>query len=105
MLDKAIDPTCDPASLRAVAEALAAEAAEFVRRRRGEVFGAGSDGESDSAHSADPAVRAKSTPTDPVTVVDTETERLLRDRLAVLRPGDPILGGGGGGAGGPVGGA
>jgi myo-inositol-1(or 4)-monophosphatase len=38
------------------------------------------------------AVRAKSTPTDPVTVVDTETERLLRDRLAVLRPGEAILG-------------
>src|ERR1700743_1687782 len=92
MLDKAIDPTCDPASLRAVAEALAAEAAEFVRRRRGEGFGAGADGESDSAHSADPAVRAKSTPTDPVTVVDTETERLLRDRLADLRPGEPVLG-------------
>jgi myo-inositol-1(or 4)-monophosphatase len=42
-------------------------------------------------------VRAKSTPTDPVTVVDTETERLLRDRLAALRPGDPILGEEGGG--------
>jgi myo-inositol-1(or 4)-monophosphatase len=37
-------------------------------------------------------VRTKSTPTDPVTVVDTETERLLRDRLAVLRPGEHILG-------------
>lgn len=43
------------------------------------------------------AVRAKSTPTDPVTVVDTETERLLRDRLAQLRPGDSILGEEGGG--------
>ncbi|SPM37400.1 Archaeal fructose-1,6-bisphosphatase or related enzyme of inositol monophosphatase family, partial [Mycobacterium rhizamassiliense] len=74
-----------------VAETLATEAAEFVRRRRAEVFGvhagdAGSD-----------AVRSKSTPTDPVTVVDTETERLLRDRLAQLRPGDPILGEEGGG--------
>lgn len=37
-------------------------------------------------------MRAKSTPTDPVTVVDTEAERFLRDRLAQLRPGDPILG-------------
>jgi myo-inositol-1(or 4)-monophosphatase len=37
-------------------------------------------------------VRAKSTPTDPVTVVDTETERLLRVRLAELRPGEHILG-------------
>jgi myo-inositol-1(or 4)-monophosphatase len=43
------------------------------------------------------AVRSKTTPTDPVTVVDTETERLLRDRLAQLRPGDPILGEEGGG--------
>ncbi len=42
-------------------------------------------------------MRSKSTPTDPVTVVDTETERLLRDRLAQLRPGEPILGEEGGG--------
>jgi myo-inositol-1(or 4)-monophosphatase len=77
--------------LRSVAETLAAEAAEFVRRRRAEVFGADA-GSADSS-----AVRSKSTPTDPVTVVDTETERLLRDRLAQLRPGDPILGEEGGG--------
>ena len=64
------------------------EAADFVRRRRAEVFGAGSSAE----RRARPAVRAKSTPTDPVTIVDTETERLLRDRLAELRPGDPIVG-------------
>ncbi len=83
--------------LRRVAETLAAEAAAFVRRRRAEVFGtdAGSD---DSG-----AVRSKSTPTDPVTVVDTETERLLRDRLAELRPGDPILGEEGGGPADPAG--
>ncbi|MGV0717795.1 inositol monophosphatase family protein [Mycolicibacterium sp. XJ662] len=77
----------DPVQLRKVAEQLADEAATFVAQRRTEVFG-------DTA--ADPdsgsAVRAKSTPTDPVTVVDTETERLLRDRLAVLRPGEPVLG-------------
>ncbi|SOX53259.1 inositol monophosphatase, partial [Mycobacterium ahvazicum] len=81
----------EPAQLRAVAETLAAEAAEFVRSRRAEVFGAHAGG-TDSG-----AVRSKSTPTDPVTVVDTETERLLRDRLAELRPGDPILGEEGGG--------
>jgi myo-inositol-1(or 4)-monophosphatase len=73
-----------------VAETLAAEAAEFVRHRRAEVFGAAAVADSG-------AVRSKSTPTDPVTVVDTETERLLRDRLAQLRPGDPILGEEGGG--------
>ncbi|OMC50793.1 inositol monophosphatase [Mycobacterium sp. IS-2888] len=81
----------DPAPLRSVAETLAAEAAEFVRARRAEVFGAAA-GAPDSG-----AVRSKSTPTDPVTVVDTETERLLRDRLAQLRPGEPILGEEGGG--------
>ncbi|OBI46780.1 inositol monophosphatase family protein [Mycobacterium colombiense] len=80
--------------LRSVAETLATEAASFVRRRRAEVFGAEAGGlqTPDSG-----AVRSKSTPTDPVTVVDTETERLLRDRLAELRPGDPILGEEGGG--------
>lgn len=70
-----------------MAEQLAAEAADFVRRRRGEIFGAGR-GE---------AVRTKSTPTDPVTLVDLETEQLIRDRLAGLRPGDPIIGEEGGG--------
>jgi myo-inositol-1(or 4)-monophosphatase len=82
--------------LRDVAKQIAAEAAEFVRRRRAEVFGesaeAGGPGEAVPG-----TVRAKSTPTDPVTVVDTETERLLRDRLTQLRPGDPVLGEEGGG--------
>ncbi|MET0450439.1 MAG: inositol monophosphatase family protein [Mycobacterium sp.] len=77
----------DPASLRAVAERLAKEAADFVRRRRTEVFGIGA-----TQSEADSAVRTKSTPTDPVTVVDTETERMLRERLAELRPDDPIVG-------------
>lgn len=81
----------DPAPLRSVAETLAAEAAAFVRARRGEVFGAAAGAPGSGA------VRSKSTPTDPVTVVDTETERLLRDRLSQLRPGEPILGEEGGG--------
>jgi myo-inositol-1(or 4)-monophosphatase len=75
----------DPVLLRSIAERLATEAAEFVRRRRAEVFG-------DPRPDAGPAVRAKSTPTDPVTIVDTETERLLRARLAELRPGEHVLG-------------
>ena len=83
----------DPVLLRSVAERLATEAAEFVRRRRVEVFG-------NPQPDAVSAVRAKSTPTDPVTVVDTETERLLRDRLAELRPGEQILGEEGGSTGG-----
>lgn len=76
-----------PVTLRAVAEELATEAADYVRRRRTEVFGGPSGALPDSS-----AVRSKSTPTDPVTVVDTETERLLRDRLADLRPGEQVLG-------------
>ncbi|MCW2562619.1 MAG: inositol monophosphatase/fructose,6-bisphosphatase family protein [Mycobacterium sp.] len=78
----------DPVVLRSLAERLATEAADFVRRRRDEVFG----NSQPNAGSAVQAVRAKSTPTDPVTVVDTETERLLRVRLAELRPGEHILG-------------
>ncbi|GAB3234374.1 inositol monophosphatase family protein [Mycolicibacterium hippocampi] len=86
-----------PVQLRSLAEQLASEAAAFVRKRRVEVFGAGGGGAS-AAH----AVRSKSTATDPVTVVDTETERLLRGRLAELRPGERILGEE---EGGPTGGA
>ncbi|MGH3675580.1 MAG: inositol monophosphatase family protein [Mycobacterium sp.] len=82
----------DPDELRLVAERLATEAAEFVRRRRGEVFGGASQHETTGT-----AVRAKSTPTDPVTIVDTETEGLLRDLLAELRPGEPVFGEEGGG--------
>ena len=77
-----------PAQLRTIAERLAAEAADFIARRRAEVFAPGAG---DGAGQGDP-IRTKSTPTDPVTVVDTETERLLRDRLAQLRPDDAILG-------------
>lgn len=80
------DIDSDTTSLRTVAEDLAVEAAAFVRRRRAEVFGAAAGAESASA------VQSKTTPTDPVTIVDTETERLLRDRLAVLRPGEAVLG-------------
>jgi len=58
----------DPVELRSVAEQLA-EAAAFVRRRRDEVFG------DRPAPPAPAAVRAKSTPTDPVTVVDTDFDR------------------------------
>lgn len=83
----------DPNELLSVAERLAAEAADFVRRRREEVFAGAPQRESTG-----PAVQAKSTPTDPVTIVDTETERLLRDRLAELRPGEHVLGEEGGGS-------
>jgi myo-inositol-1(or 4)-monophosphatase len=69
-----------------VAEGLADEAAAFVRQRRAEVFGA------DAGADGDDAVQSKTTPTDPVTIVDTETEQLLRDRLTQLRSGDAVLG-------------
>lgn len=85
--------SADSARLRDVAEQLATEAAEFVRRRRGEVFGAASGApESSEAGGGAGPIRSKSTPTDPVTIVDTETERWLRERLAVLRPGEHVLG-------------
>ena len=84
-----------PEQLRAVAEQLAADAAAFVLRRRAEIFGDG-DGVASGSMQAG-LVHTKSTPTDPVTVVDTETELLLRDRLAALRPGEAILGEEGGG--------
>nr|WP_229745949.1 inositol monophosphatase family protein [Rhodococcus trifolii] len=74
----------DPAVLRRVAVAVAEEASEHVRRRRPEVFA------DSGAH--DDAVRSKSTRTDPVTIVDTETENLVRTTLARLRPHDAVLG-------------
>lgn len=78
----------DSQTLRAVAEELATEAATFVRTRRAEVFGTvPAAGAVQTA-----SIQTKSSPTDPVTVVDTETERLLRERLAERRPGDHVLG-------------
>lgn len=71
--------------LHEVAVRVATRAAEHVRLRRPQVF----DG---TSNEGDGAVQSKSTPTDPVTVVDTETERVLRELLAQLRPEDAILG-------------
>ncbi|MCW4353297.1 inositol monophosphatase [Hoyosella sp. YIM 151337] len=78
------------AELRSVAEEVAEVATRFVRRRRPEVFGV-------SGPVADGAVRAKSTPTDPVTIVDSECEKLIREELHRRRPGDAVLGEEGGG--------
>ncbi|CCQ16691.1 Inositol monophosphatase SuhB [Rhodococcus sp. AW25M09] len=71
--------------LREVAIRVAQGAAEHVRLRRPQVFGGDS-------HVGDGSVQSKSTPTDPVTVVDTETERVLREMLSTLRPADAVLG-------------
>ncbi|MFZ2178487.1 MAG: inositol monophosphatase family protein [Rhodococcus sp. (in: high G+C Gram-positive bacteria)] len=82
----------DPRELLAVAVTVAEEAAAHVRARRPDVFGIVGE----LAGSGD-SVAAKSTPTDPVTVVDTESEQVIRARLARLRPDDAILGEEGGG--------
>ncbi|MBU3065955.1 inositol monophosphatase [Nocardia sp. NEAU-G5] len=79
------------AELRRVAIHLARTAAAHVRLRRTQVSSAA------GALHAD-AVQSKSTPTDPVTVVDTETEELIRSLLARLRPGERVLGEEGGGS-------
>ena len=79
----------DAQALLEVALEVAVAAAELVRARRMEVFGA--LGGSDADESQD-AVQAKSSPTDPVTIVDTESEALVRRMLAELRPADAILG-------------
>ncbi|MEO6881918.1 MAG: inositol monophosphatase family protein [Mycobacteriaceae bacterium] len=79
--------------MRELAVHLGLRAAELVRRRRREVFGSG-DG---TVGTSLASVRTKSTETDPVTVVDTESEQLLRSELARLRPDDAVLGEEGGG--------
>ncbi|MEU8898127.1 inositol monophosphatase family protein [Nocardia sp. NPDC048505] len=83
-------PPEEIAELRRLAVDLAETAAAHVRTRRPEVFGP-------AGALAEDAVQTKGHPTDPVTVVDTETEDLIRKLLAEHRPGDPILGEEGGG--------
>jgi myo-inositol-1(or 4)-monophosphatase len=67
----------DLISLERLATGLATETAKLVQgfRDRGD-FG----------------VDTKTTPTDPVTAADRAAERLIRERLAELRPGDAVLG-------------
>ncbi|MFE9320482.1 inositol monophosphatase family protein [Nocardia sp. NPDC052278] len=83
-------PSEDVAELRRIAVQLAETAAAHVRSRRPEVFG--------PEGARDGVVQAKGHPTDPVTIVDTETEDLIRRLLDEVRPGDPILGEEGGGS-------
>ncbi|MFI6771704.1 inositol monophosphatase family protein [Nocardia sp. NPDC050412] len=83
-------PSEDVAELRRIAVQLAETAAAHVRSRRPEIFG--------PEGARDGAVQTKGHPTDPVTIVDTETEELIRRLLAEARPGDPILGEEGGGS-------
>ncbi|MFH5229850.1 inositol monophosphatase family protein [Antrihabitans spumae] len=87
--------TVDPLELRSIAIRVAEVAAHHVRTRRPEVFGGvGAHRLADAPDS----VQSKSTPTDPVTVVDTETEQVARTLLGELRPHDAILGEEGGGS-------
>ncbi|WP_007027031.1 inositol monophosphatase family protein, partial [Saccharomonospora iraqiensis] len=71
----------DPAALAATAEEVATEAAGLVRDARESMLAGRTV-----------AVDTKSSRTDVVTAVDTESERLIRARLAALRPGDVVLG-------------
>ncbi|WP_374111167.1 inositol monophosphatase family protein [Nocardia sp. JCM 34519.1] len=81
----------DEAELRRIAVELAETAAAHVRARRPEVFGP-------AGARADDAVQTKGHPTDPVTIVDKESEELIRRLLAERRPADAILGEEGGGS-------
>lgn len=74
------------AELTAIAIEIAETAADHARVRRAELFDdAGAPPRSSS-------VTTKSTPTDPVTLADTETETLIRAELTRLRPDDTVLG-------------
>lgn len=64
-------------TLRQIAVRVATEAAGLVSATR---------------QSAVRDVETKSSATDPVTAADRAAERLVRERLAELRPGDPVLG-------------
>ena len=68
---------------------VATDAAAHVRSRRLELFAATGTAALDDEPDT---VQTKSNPTDPVTIVDTETEALVRRQLADLRPHDRILG-------------
>ena len=78
------DPLPDtPDVLRDTAERVAREAAGHLR---------GLPAPRASAQVGDGAVWTKSSPTDVVTESDASVERFLRDRLAELRPGEPVFG-------------
>ncbi|UIJ58111.1 inositol monophosphatase [Amycolatopsis acidiphila] len=71
----------EPTQLQAIAVRVAEEAADLVRQAR------------EAMLTGEPVqVDTKSTETDVVTAVDRASERLIRRRLAELRPGDGVLG-------------
>ncbi|MER7501803.1 inositol monophosphatase family protein [Nonomuraea pusilla] len=69
--------TADPIELGRLAEEIAREAGDMLVAKRPTMSG---------------AVATKSSPTDVVTVLDTASERLIRDRILEARPEDRILG-------------
>lgn len=71
----------DERTLTEIAETVAADAAALVRERHADLRNGGAMN-----------VGTKSSATDVVTAADTESERLIRSRLAELRPGDAVLG-------------
>ncbi|AZZ82041.1 inositol monophosphatase family protein [Gordonia alkanivorans] len=87
-----VDQTIPVDELAAIAVDVAQEAAAHVRRRRPELFGATPALNPVSTKSTVSPVSTKSTETDPVTVADTETERLIRQLLHQARPDDEVLG-------------
>lgn len=71
----------EPTQLKATAVRVAEEAADLVRQARAAML------------AGEPVqVDTKSTETDVVTAVDRASERLIRERLAELRPGEGVLG-------------
>ncbi|MDT7579814.1 MAG: monophosphatase [Pseudonocardiales bacterium] len=86
--------------LRAVAEQVVVEAVEHLRTlpRPWDRTWAQSDGDGHGGSSAGSGVAGvagvstKSTPTDVVTAADIAIEALVRERLAHLRPGEPVVG-------------
>ncbi len=84
----------DPGSLRRLAERVVTEAVAHLQglprpwEQRGDPAAASSGVSSGVL----PGVSTKSTPTDVVTASDTALEALVRERLAQLRPGDPVVG-------------
>nr|WP_244515370.1 inositol monophosphatase family protein [Actinopolyspora xinjiangensis] len=69
----------DVAELRATSVSVAREAAELALTMRSEIATTG-------------VVATKSTETDVVTAADRAVEKLIRERLSELRPGEPVLG-------------
>jgi myo-inositol-1(or 4)-monophosphatase len=68
--------SAEVAELAGLASSIAREAADLLLTRHGQVG----------------VVQTKSSPTDVVTEMDRAAETLIRDRLAVARPGDAVLG-------------